>query len=229
MIFDLDDTLLDHGGAVRDALSAWLGADVGVDGSDVARVWSDLERRHYGDWQAGLVSLGEQRRRRVRDLRRHLGRPDLGEEELDRLFAGYLRHYQQAWRAFDDALPALDRLTACGVATVVLTNGSTAQQNAKIDAAGLRGPLRAVITSEELGVAKPDPAAFLRTCERLGVPPGQTVHVGDRHDLDVVAARAAGLRAVHLDRQQVRPDPAGERITTLGQLAGHPALARPGG
>ena len=46
VIFDLDDTLLDHSGAVRVALSAWLGADVGVDDPDVARVWFDLERRH---------------------------------------------------------------------------------------------------------------------------------------------------------------------------------------
>jgi putative hydrolase of the HAD superfamily len=38
-------------------------------------------------------------------------------------------------------------------------------------------------------------------CERMGVPPGQTLHVGDNYVTDIAGARDAGLLAIHLDRE----------------------------
>jgi putative hydrolase of the HAD superfamily len=42
--------------------------------------------------------------------------------------------------------------------------------------------------------------------------------VGDNYEIDVAAARAAGLRAIHLDRSADRAEPAGDRISTLDDL-----------
>jgi putative hydrolase of the HAD superfamily len=42
--------------------------------------------------------------------------------------------------------------------------------------------------------------------------------VGDNYELDVLAARAAGLSAIHLDRSADRSEPAGDRISTLHDL-----------
>jgi len=50
-----------------------------------------------------------------------------------------------------------------------------------------------VAISAELGVAKPDPAAFHRACELLGVAPADTAMVGDSEPFDIAGARAAGL------------------------------------
>ena len=55
--------------------------------------------------------------------------------------------------------------------------------------------------SEEMGVAKPDPAFFRETLRRIGDPdPGRVAYVGDRIDNDVVPACGAGMRAVWLRR-----------------------------
>ena len=62
-------------------------------------------------------------------------------------------------------------------------------------------------------------------CRRLGLAPAEVVHVGDRHDLDVVAARAAGLRALHLDRDGRGVEPAEGRLSSLTELAGRIGLA----
>ena len=93
---------------------------------------------------------------------------------------------------------------------------------------GLRDQLTAVITSEELGIAKPDPRSYLSACEHLGVEPLQTLHVGDRHDLDVLGARAAGLQAIHLDRRANSDDDPERHITSLRDLPAHLASAAPG-
>ncbi|WP_160330387.1 HAD family hydrolase [Sphaerimonospora mesophila] len=58
---------------------------------------------------------------------------------------------------------------------------------------GLHLPVDAITTSEEWGVAKPDSAFFDRVVELAGVPPEETVYVGDHPANDVVPARAAGL------------------------------------
>ena len=78
-----------------------------------------------------------------------------------------------------------------------------------------------MFTAERLGVAKPRPAAFLRVCEALGLAPAQVLYVGDEHEVDVLGARAAGLRAVHLDRHGTGPADEVERITDLRDLVHH--------
>lgn len=82
----------------------------------------------------------------------------------------------------------------------MLTNGSTKQQNAKLAGIGLADLVDIVRTAEDLGSGNPAPEAFHQTCAALGVDPARTLMVGDNLDLDVTAARAAGLSAVHLDR-----------------------------
>ncbi|WP_327004670.1 HAD hydrolase-like protein [Dactylosporangium sp. NBC_01737] len=61
---------------------------------------------------------------------------------------------------------------------------------------------------------------FAEACRRWGLPPAAVVSVGDRHDLDVVAARAAGLHAVHLDRDGAGPLDEPHRVASLTELPG---------
>lgn len=219
VVLDLDDTLFDHTGSTRRALDTWLPLlDVSVSAA-LATEWSKLEAHHFQAWQAGAVSFEEHRRRRLRDFFPLIGRYVGTDAELDSVFAGYLRCYEESWRAFDDAESALNQLTAAGLILAVLTNGTTVQQQAKVDRIGLASHLAAVLTSEELGVAKPAPRAYLATCEHIGSNPSRTLHVGDRHDLDVVAARTAGLRALHLDRLQNHDEPPDGRLLNLAELA----------
>lgn len=218
MVLDLDDTLLDHRGSTAAALTAWL-PDLGAEVTPaLVAAWFTVEDEHFESWRAGLIGFDEQRRRRLRDFLPLVGHPVGPDLELDRAFAGYLERYEQAWRPFDDVRPAVDALLARGLVLAVLTNGTTAQQTAKVAAIGLQDAVAVVVTSEQLGAAKPAPEAYLATCRRIGVAPSAAVHVGDRHDLDVVAARAAGLRAFHLDRHGTGVEPPPGRVTTLAEL-----------
>ncbi|GIM96670.1 hypothetical protein Ato02nite_084630 [Paractinoplanes toevensis] len=100
----------------------------------------------------------------------------------------------------------------------VLTNGSREQQHQKLTRTGLAGRVGPMFTVEDVGAAKPDQAAFLAACARLDLPPSSVLSVGDRHDLDVLPARAAGLRAVHLDRRDEGPHDEPHRIRSLADL-----------
>lgn len=219
VVFDLDDTLFDHTGSTRRALGAWLSTLAAEPSASLLRQWFDVETRHFETWRAGAISFEEQRRRRLRDFLPLIDRAVGTDDELDAIFAGYLHCYEEAWQAFDDARPALEALAATGRDVAVLTNGTTEQQRRKVETTGLAALVGTVVTSEEVGAAKPSPRAYLAACARIGSEPRRTLHVGDRHDLDVVAARAAGLAALHLDRLGRHDEPPGGRIRTLGELA----------
>ncbi|RKR92159.1 putative hydrolase of the HAD superfamily [Micromonospora pisi] len=221
VLLDLDGTLVDHEAAVTEALRAWL-PTLGVAATDeVIAAWSTAQERHLVAWRERRISFQEQRRRRLRDFLPTIGVPFADDEEqLDRVFGGYLHWYERSWRAFEDAAETLETLARMGLRTAVLTNGTVEQQHAKLARVGLLERVGPVYTAEELGVAKPATGAFLAACQRWGLPAGAVVHVGDRHDLDVVAARAAGLHAVHLDRHNEGSADERLRITSLRELSG---------
>ena len=222
VVFDLDDTLLDHSTATLSGLRTWVRSLGRTSTPELESAWTAAEQRHFASWRDGRISFAEQRRRRLREVLPLLQLPVGGDAELDALFTdGFLAAYQQAWKVFDDVDAALQAVHAAGLRTAVLTNGTRRQQNAKIEAIGLTGRLGPVLTAEELGVAKPRPQAFSRVCEHLRVAPHQALHVGDDHTVDVLGARAAGLRAVHLDRTGTAAVLEGSRITSLHQLAAH--------
>lgn len=185
---------------------------------ELLTAWFAAEDRHITAWLAREISFQEQRRRRLREFLPLLDQPVGGDDGLDAVFAGYLNGYETAWRAFDDVEEALQGLSDLRLRVAVLTNGATAQRHAKIAAVGLEGRLGPVLTAEDLGASKPDPSTYLTTCRHLDLPASAVMHVGDLHDLDVLAPRAASLRAVHLDRSGCGPADETERITSLRDL-----------
>ncbi|MGI4894640.1 MAG: HAD family hydrolase [Janthinobacterium lividum] len=195
VIFDLDGTLFDHPAAALQGLRTWV---TGLDrecSPIVETAWAEAEKRHFTTWREGCITFDEHRRRRLRDILPLLDLPVGDDASLDRQFVdGYLRTYRSAWATYDDVEVALADVNSHGLRTAVLTNGTRQQQNDKIEAVGLAGRLGPVLTAEDLGVTKPRPRAFLAACERLGVSPAKTLYVGDDHEVDVLAARAAGLR-----------------------------------
>ncbi|MEV4636723.1 HAD family hydrolase [Actinoplanes sp. NPDC049548] len=215
VLLDLDGTLVDHAAAADAGLRAWL-PTIGRAATDAAVArWTAVQEPHLAAWRAGTISFAEQRRRRLRDF---LGTPSPPDAELDATFAGYLHHYEAAWRAYDDVPDALAAIAEAGLVTAVLTNGSTVQQRKKLERTGLGGRVGPVFTVENLGVAKPAPEAFHRACSQWGLRPDEVLSVGDDHAFDVVAARTAGLRAAHLDRLGTGPPGEPVRLRSLRDL-----------
>ena len=98
---------------------------------------------------------------------------------------------------YPDALGALRSVKAAGWRVVVGGNQPVGFQQL-VEQLDL--PVDLVTSSGSLGAAKPSPAFFTALASAAGVSTRECVHVGDRVDNDVVAARDAGMVAVHLRR-----------------------------
>jgi HAD superfamily hydrolase (TIGR01509 family) len=95
------------------------------------------------------------------------------------------------FRPLEGAGEALHRLRAAGLALACVSDWDIGLGE-QLEAVGLDHLFELVLTSAEVGAAKPDPRLFVEATARLGVDPGRTVHVGDG-DGDLQGAEAAGL------------------------------------
>ncbi|MEU2687014.1 HAD-IA family hydrolase [Streptomyces hygroscopicus] len=121
-----------------------------------------------------------------------------------------------AWLPYPDALPVLEALGAAGVRTGVLSNIGW-DIRPVFQRTGVLDQLDAVVLSCEVGLAKPDPAVFGVACERLGLPAGRVLFVGDDPVKDGAAARA-GLPVYLLPSERDVRVPRG--LTGVLRLAG---------
>lgn len=98
-------------------------------------------------------------------------------------------------RPLPGVVEAVAELAGSGMRLGLVTNTATMVEpdvRALLDPVGLSGPFAAVVTSAELGVAKPSPEPLLEAARRLGVAPDRCLYVGDRA-IDQEAAAAAGM------------------------------------
>lgn len=103
------------------------------------------------------------------------------------------------FRAYPDAAPALGSLRRRGLRLVSVSNWDISLSEV-LDRCGLLEALDGVVSSAAAGARKPDPAIFAPALEIAGCAPTEALHVGDTPAEDVVAARAAGVPALLLDR-----------------------------
>ncbi|MEV0533227.1 HAD family hydrolase [Kitasatospora sp. NPDC050463] len=91
---------------------------------------------------------------------------------------------------------ALARARADGWTCVIVTNGATVQQEAKIRRTGLDRIVQGWVVSEAIGHKKPGPEIFRAAAEAVGHPLSGAWMVGDSAHADIAGAHALGLRSV---------------------------------
>jgi putative hydrolase of the HAD superfamily len=214
VIFDLDNTLIDRSGA----FSRWAVRFAGEHG---------LEPRE-ADWLEAADGDGftprEEFLSAVRDRYGIVVSLDDFREQIVALVEP------------DPAVPpVLDALHTAGWRVAIATNGTTAQQMAKIRRTGLDANVDAIAVSEEVGVAKPDPRMFEAAARRCGarLADGGWM-IGDCATRDIAGGQGVGLRTIWMRRGRTwdpsipPPDAAVDELpATLAVL--RPGAARGGG
>jgi FMN hydrolase / 5-amino-6-(5-phospho-D-ribitylamino)uracil phosphatase len=197
IFFDGDQTLWDFESIMRRAMAATM-IELArlVPGLDPAALAVDdviADRDQVAHDLAGRVI--DLRVIRERGFARTLQRLGFEREGLAaELTAYYMRLRHAATDPFPDAATTLPSL-AWRHRLGLLTNG-----NSDPARFGLADVLHWSFTAVELGVAKPDPEIYRRVNRMTGVPPGQSIMVGDSLINDVISARRAGWRGIWLDR-----------------------------
>jgi putative hydrolase of the HAD superfamily len=125
---------------------------------------------------------------------------------------------------FEDVLPVFDELRRASLRLAVVSNGI---RDLTQFVADHRLDVDAVVDSRSHGRVKPHPTIFRAALELLDVEPSDAVMVGDSLEEDVEGARALGMRAILIDRDDRHPE-VEERLLDLYGLPAALGLERPG-
>jgi HAD superfamily hydrolase (TIGR01509 family) len=180
-LFDLDGTLVD---SVYQHVLAWREAMAAV-GIELA-VWT-IHRRI--GMSGGLMANA---------VLRETGHAVTAEEagRLLRLHAEAYARVASQVRPLPGARDLLAYLSKAGVPWAIATSGRIESARPALEALGVAAGVP-VVTRDQVGHAKPDPDLFLAAAERLSVPIGDAVVVGDSV-WDLLAARRARALGVGL-------------------------------
>jgi 2-haloacid dehalogenase len=116
---------------------------------------------------------------------------------------------------------AMERLAAEGIRMITLTNGSEENTRTLLKRAGLDGYIERFLTTQEAGAYKPHPAPYRLALDALDLPADRATLIA-AHAWDVVGARAVGMDAVWVSREEVLwplPVPEARRADDLVQAA----------
>jgi HAD superfamily hydrolase (TIGR01549 family) len=231
LLCDLDDTLFDHDRATRDSL-----ADL-QSRHQVLTCWSleELDQRHrvlletlHLEVLAGHRTIDDARRERFGRLLAQAGASD--GSMADEVASNYRRTYAANWHPVDGAIDLLRAVRAGGHRVVIVTNNGVAEQQLKLERCGIGECIDVMVTSEEIGITKPDPRIFEHALDRVGAKASEAVMLGDAWATDIEGARAAGVVPVWFNpRRQPTPDATVAELAALTPTSGALAVLRQAG
>jgi putative hydrolase of the HAD superfamily len=121
---------------------------------------------------------------------------DAGDDEVDRFLDADYAVWTPAHALLGHAHALLEALRSRGLRLAVVANGwpePARLTRRRMTELGIADRVDEIVLADEVGARKPDARIFQAALERLGVEPGEAIHVGDRLDDDVAGAANAGL------------------------------------
>jgi putative hydrolase of the HAD superfamily len=208
VLFDLDDTLVDHQHASRAAIAGVRERFKGLQSKELEDLVREnqriLDSMHH-EVAIGKRDVADARIERYRRLFAYVGE---GHERAGAAAELHRRIYQSSRKCVQGALELVTHLHA-RLRIGVITNNTVTEQKEKLATFGFAPHVDVLVTSEEAGVAKPDPQIFRLALERLACEPYEAVMIGDAWVQDILGATSAGIRALWLNRNGLaHPDPA---------------------
>lgn len=154
-------------------------------------------------------------------LRRTLGEQEVDEQTMLCFLRTFRAFSTHRFGVFNDVFPTLERLKA-NYRLGLVSNAHRIYAEPEMKMLRLDGWWDVVVMSSDHGISKPEPKLFHIALNMLNIPASDAIYIGDSLEHDVIGARSAGMKVIHIDREQllggnssVSPD---WRIASLKQL-----------
>jgi 5'-nucleotidase len=211
VLFDLDDTLFDHLHSTCQGLQVVCQSYSRFQEHPIDELLVNymrlLDEVHLRVLE-GSLTIDEARRERFRRFFLLYG-PET--EDLPRIVEHAARLHREAYQASRQpvagVVPLMEYLHG-RVKIAIVTNNLVTEQVEKLRHLKLDHLIDELITSEETGYIKPDPAIFHVALARIGCRTEEAVMIGDAWKSDVLGATRAGIRTIWFNRSGVAcPEP----------------------
>lgn len=207
VIFDLDDTLYDYKDSHRIAMyaiCAYCEREFGLTTRETTEGIDKIMKQQFDEM--GPIAASHNR---IIRFQRFLEERDLP------VFPHALTMSNLYWKTLMDTAirepgirECLAMLRDSDIRLGVGTNMTALIQYQKLDQLKLGEYFDFIVTSEEIGIDKPDPAFFQCCIEKAQAEPDEILFIGDNYEFDIKGARSAGMHALLYDPKDLRPNEA---------------------
>lgn len=219
ILFDIDNTLLDHSGAQSHALSRIQKQYFNeIDREEFQTVWLASTKNNWDLYEANKISFLEQQERRIQDVWADFG-ITINQSKARKLFEEYLAYYEGTWSVFKGMT---NLLKSIHIKKGILSNGNRAQQMKKLKQIDVLQYFdsKSIFTSEEIGRFKPDPLLFKHVQNQLGLQGEEILYIGDKLDTDIRPASNAGWKTIWFDVYGLGSAKDWESVSSVEKLKG---------
>jgi putative hydrolase of the HAD superfamily len=138
-------------------------------------------------------------------------------EQLEPALASAFNEHK-SWQLVDGVPEVLAALKQRGIRLAIVANWDR-DLPALAERLGISHFFSTIVSSQEAGVEKPDPAIFARAVQELSLSTERDtiLYVGNEYKADVYGSRAAGLVPILIDRYDLYPHADCLRFTSLLQ------------
>ncbi len=220
VFFDLDHTLWDFE-TNSDKTFAYIFERnrVALDLERFTETYRPINRKYWKLFREDKVSKSDLRYSRLREAFDAL-EFEAGDDLIHTLSEEYIAYLSLNNQLFDHALEVLEYLRK-KYSLHIITNGFEEVQHRKLASSRLEPYFEHVVTSENVGVKKPDPRIFQYAMEKAEARPRESIMIGDNYEADIQGALNVGMRAIMCEFNGELPREDVITVKTLLELKEH--------
>ena len=220
VFFDLDHTLWDFE-TNSDKTFAYIFERnrVQLDLDRFTNTYRPINKKYWKLFREDKVSKTDLRYRRLREAFDAL-EFEAGDELIHTLSEEYIDFLSLNNQLFAHALEVLEYLRE-KYSLHIITNGFEEVQHRKLASSRLEPYFEHVVTSENVGVKKPDPRIFQYALQKAEASPSESIMIGDNYEADIQGALNVGMRAIMCEFNGEMPRDDVTSIKTLLELKRH--------
>ncbi|MCH3884275.1 YjjG family noncanonical pyrimidine nucleotidase [Tenacibaculum aquimarinum] len=221
VFFDLDHTLWDFDKNSKLTFQeVFTKLEIPIEINRFLEVYIPINLNYWRLFREEKVSKSKLRYGRLKDSFNAL-EYDISDDiinEIADLYIEYLPNYNYL---IEGTLDLLDYLKS-KYQMHIITNGFDEVQHLKIKKSGLNSYFDKIITSESVGVKKPNSRIFEFAIQQASTNPQESIMIGDSYEADVLGALEFGMMAIHCNFKAAENKIGGMlSVNSLKQIKGY--------
>lgn len=201
IIFDLDDTLYDYKNADKISYAKVIKYLVQIKKCTTSEILPFLSEAK--ELVKKTLSSHTSSHNRILYFQKISELLNLSYEEVDKINDIYWQTFYNSITPRDGVIELFEYLKENRIKIAILTNFTTEHQYKKLIKLGLLKYIDTFVSSEEIGVEKPDKRAFLSVINKLGIPTSSLLMVGDDFESDIRGAIQNNIYAAYFSSSKI--------------------------
>ena len=218
VFFDLDHTLWDfEKNSDLTFEKLFSKHKVETDLTDFLKIYKPLNIEYWRLYREEKISKENLRYERLKKAFDTVNYP-ASDDLINTMATEYINSLPEFNHLFDGAFEILEYLKG-KYQLHIITNGFEEIQSKKMDSSNLSKYFDVIVTSESVGVKKPNPRVFQHALEVAKATKENSIMIGDSLEADIYGAINIGMQAIYCDfDNSPKEDSAYKSITSLLEL-----------